>query len=452
MAEIRCAPFEGARSRKARLTWGQQEILDFVERARPQDYRYNIIGTLLVPPEWELTEERCLRALSFFLSRHESLRTVFPTDRAGQVWQEVQSRGSLPVRIVRTARSRVAEQAGALRDDFATRCFAFAHELPVQVALIVVGGRVHGIVHMFCHLAVDLHGVGCLVDEMTDYFRRGETLPSLAQDALTPVDLADWQVSPAGAVRRDRTLRHVESLFRDRQPLALPPETDDLPGLPRFRRLRLHSKGTEAAAGQIARKLGVSSSAVLLGGIALHLRELTGSNNVDLLLVSSQRFRQNVRNLVATLMQEAFFAVDLTGVDLPEAIRRSWRSALIAYQNSGCDAASMKRLLAGLGTTARTPLALSYCVNDRRRNTTDVGPVRPDYVDSESLLHDSLSTWPEAFDLVIDGDGEHLEFVLTYATRYFHAAEMEKFLPGLEAALSQLADAYTRDRAPAAQR
>ncbi|THJ31920.1 hypothetical protein E7Y31_22280 [Candidatus Frankia alpina] len=80
--------------------------------------------------------------------------------------------------------------------------------------------------------------------------------------------------------------------------------------------------------------------------------------------------------------------------------------------------------------------------------------MRPDYVDSESLLYDSLSTWPEAFDLVIDGDGdgEHLEFVLTYATRHFRAAEMEKFLPGLEASLIQLADAYTRDRAPAAQR
>ncbi|WP_175408155.1 condensation domain-containing protein [Streptomyces sp. TRM64462] len=445
-AGTRYAPFTGTRGVEAPLTWSQQEVWALIERAMPHEYVYNVVGGFRTPADLPLTVERCLEALSFFLERHESLRTVFPRDGSGRVVQRVLSEGRLPVEVVGTTPSDAERTAAAHRTSLGARRFSFADELPLALVLLVVDGRVWGGVYAFSHMAVDWYGIQHLAGEVTAYLRDGREPPPLPGDAMTPAALAAWQASPEGMARRERTLRHVESLYRDRPPLGLPPRVPGAPTEAVYRQARLRSRAAHRAVGRVAARTGVSTGAVVNGAVALLLRDLTGSGRVDLHLTSSQRFGPEARRMVATLMQETYFSVDVTDADLPEAVRRSWRAALTAYQNSGCDADGMAALLARLGGGPDEPLRFPYCVNDRRGLPSfPAAGAKADATPAASLLPDSALDWPavteeEDFYVVVDGDDDLLAFSLTCDTRHFTEAVMERFLRDLEGSLVRLAD------------
>ncbi|MCX4546158.1 condensation domain-containing protein [Streptomyces sp. NBC_01565] len=445
---MRHAPFTGARAVEAGLTWSQQEIWALIENAGPLDHVYNVVEEFRVPPGARPTEDECLEALSFFFSRHESLRSLFPRERDGRVVQRVLAEGRLPVEFVDadpsadegTADAHIA----ALKAFFDTRRFSFAHELPLRLVLLVTEGRVWGGVYVFSHMAIDWYGIQHLADEVRAYFRAGRTLAPLPEDTMTPADLAGWQASPAGIRKRDRTLAHVASLFRDRAPLALPPAVADLPEDEAYRQVALRSRAAGHAVARLSDGTGTSAAAVIVGATALLLRDLTGSDHVDLHLTSSQRFGRDSRSMVATLMQETYFSVELADADLPQAVKRSWPAAITAFQNSGCDADSMNRLLAELGGGADAPLRFAYCINDRRTLPADAAKPRGD-APAASLLADTvLSRLPvteeEPFYLIVDDGADHLEFSLTYDVRHFTETGMESFLRELEHSLVAWAD------------
>ncbi|MCC3777123.1 condensation domain-containing protein, partial [Streptomyces sp. UNOB3_S3] len=216
--ERKQAPFSGARSAEAGLTWSQQEIWSLIEAAAPEDHVYNVVGVIDVPDGVRADELRCLRAVSFFVSRHEALRTLFPRDRHGRVFQRVLREGGVPVAVARTAEAGIAGLTAAFREDFGSRPFSYADELPVRIGLVVSGGDVRAAVYAFSHMAVDWFGLDALLQEVRAYFRNGGTLPPLADDATRPADLADWQASPEGVARGARTLRHIEATFGGRPP------------------------------------------------------------------------------------------------------------------------------------------------------------------------------------------------------------------------------------------
>ncbi|MET9959970.1 condensation domain-containing protein [Streptomyces sp. NPDC006326] len=439
------APFTGRRATEAALTWSQQEIWALIENAAPHDHVYNVVGEFRVPAGSRPTEAECLEALSFFLTRHEALRSVFPRDRDGRVVQRVLAQGLLPVEFVETQPQTPGDEAvEELKAFFATRRFSFADELPLRLVLLVTEGRVWGGVYVFSHMAIDWYGIQHLADEVTRYFRDGRTLPPLPEDTMTSADLAVWQASPAGIRKRDRTLGHVASLFRERAPLALPPAVADLPEEEAYRQAALRSRAAHHAVARIADLTGTSAAAVIVGATALLLRDMTGSDHVDLHLTSSQRFSRESRSMVATLMQETYFSVDLAHADLPEAVKRSWSAAITAFQNSGCDADSMDRLLAELGDGADTPLRFSYCINDRRTGAADGSKPRAE--PAADLLADTAFTWlpvteEEPFYLIVDDGEDHLEFSLTCDIRHIPEPGMESFLRELEHSLVALADA-----------
>ncbi|MEU6866282.1 condensation domain-containing protein [Streptomyces sp. NPDC046876] len=460
-ARVRRAPFKGERAVEAGLNWSQQEIWALIENSAPRDHVYNVVESFRVPPAVRPTEDECLDALSFFLSRHEALRSVFPRKPDGRVIQRVLAEGELPVEFVDTPTAE-GEEIAALEGFFATRRFSFADELPLRLVLLVTEGRVWGGVYVFSHMAVDWYALQYLAEEVAAYFRGGRTLPPLPPGTMTSVGLTQWQESPDGIRRRDRTLAHVASLYRDRPPLGLPPAVADLPDESAYRQAALRSRAAQHAAARIAEDTGLSIAGVIVGAAALLLRDLTGSDRIDLHLTSSQRFGRDSRTTVATMMQESYFSVDLTGADLLQAVKRSWLSAITAFQKSGCDAYSMNRLLAELGGGPEAPLSFSYCINDRRTLPADAA-VRRD-APAADLLPDTVLTWlpvteQEPFYLIVDDGEEHggedggedageagehgrayLEFSLTCDIRHVTEDRMESFLRELERSLVALAD------------
>lgn len=443
--ERKQAAFTGTRSVEAGLTWSQQEIWSLIEDAAPEDHVYNVVGVIDVPDGTRLEEDRCLRAVSFFVSRHEALRTLFPRDRHGRVLQRVLREGSVPVAVAHTDGTDVAGPAAAFREDFASRPFSYADELPVRIGLVVSGGDVRAAVYAFSHMAVDWFGLDALLREVRAYFtstptpRDGGTLPPLADDAPRPADLANRQASPEGVARGARTLRHIETAFGGRPLLPLPPALGTPTTGPRHHRAALRSPAANLATGVVARHMGLSTTSVVLGCAAALLAERTGSGTVDLLLTSSQRFDRDLRHMVATLMQEAYFSVDVTGAaDVFEVVKRSWRASITAYRNAGCATDALTELLGRLGDGPDAPLRLSHCFNDKRRRTEPV-PLAPG-TDPRDLLGDSTLTWlpvteREPFYLVVDEDGDAMEFSLTCDAAHFAPADTEDFLRALENSL-----------------
>ncbi|MDT0447625.1 condensation domain-containing protein [Streptomyces hesseae] len=441
--ERKQAAFTGTRSVEAGLTWSQQEIWSLIEDAAPEDHVYNVVGVIDVPDGTRVDELRCLRAVSFFVSRHEALRTLFPRDRHGRVSQRVLREGVVPVAVARTdepdtAGLGVAGLTAALREDFGSRPFSYADELPVRIGLVVSGGDVRAAVYAFSHMAVDWFGLDALLQEVRAYFRDGETLPPLADDATRPADLANWQASPEGVAKGTRALRHIEATFGGRPLLFLPPALGTDAAGPGHHRAALRSPAANLATGVIARHMGMSTTSVVLGCAAALLGETTGSGTVDLLLTSSQRFDRDLRHMVATLMQEAYFSVDVTGADVFEIIKRSWRASISAYRNAGCATDALAALLGRLGDGPDAPLKLLHCFNDKRGRTEPV-PLAPG-TDPQDLLDDStLTRLPvterEPFYLVVDGDQEAMEFSLTCDAAHFTPADTEGFLRALESSL-----------------
>ncbi|GGT49810.1 hypothetical protein GCM10010271_62580 [Streptomyces kurssanovii] len=463
-ARVRRAPFTGERAVEAGLNWSQQEIWALIEKSAPDHHVYNVVDAFRVPPGVRPTEDECLDALSFLLSRHEALRSVFPRTPEGRVVQRVLTEGELPVEFVDTPTTS-GDEIGVLERFFATLRFSFADELPMRLVLLVTEGRVWGGVYVFSHMAVDWYALQYLAEEVTAYFRNGRTLPPLPPGTTTSAGLAEWQESPDGIRRRDRTLAHVAALYRDRPPLALPPAVADFPEASAYRQAALRSRAAQYAAARIAEDTGLSIAAVIVGATALLLRELTGSDRIDLHLTSSQRFGRDSRTTIATMMQESYFSVDLTGADLTQAVKRSWPAAITAFQKSGCDAVSMNRLLAELGDGPDAPLHFAYCINDRRTLPADAA-VRRD-VRAVDLLPGTVFTWlpvteQEPFYLIVDdgeeageetgvaaahaganareGGGPYLEFSLTCDIRHVTETRMESFLRELERSLVALAD------------
>ncbi|MCC3777709.1 hypothetical protein, partial [Streptomyces sp. UNOB3_S3] len=207
---------------------------------------------------------------------------------------------------------------------------------------------------------------------------------------------------------------------------------------PRHHRAALRSPAANLATGVIARHMGMSTTSVVLGCAAALLGERTGGGTVDLLLTSSQRFDRNLRHMVATLMQEAYFSVDVTGADVFEVIKRSWRASIGAYRNAGCATDALTALLGRLGDGPGAPLELLHCFNDKRARTEPV-PLAPGTDPRDLSAGSTLTRLPvterEPFYLVLDGDRDAMEFSLTCDAAHFTAADTEDFLRALESSL-----------------
>jgi hypothetical protein len=436
-------PFRGRRETKAPLTWGQQWIWALLRNAGEEDSDYNIVGSFEVPQDRRLTQELCEETLAFFLSRHESLRTVIATGPDGP-HQHVLREGRLEYQLVALdTATQLPQAAASWSADFAARRFDFATDLPVRLVLFSYGGHVRAGVYVFSHMAVDWYGLHCLLDEIRCRLR-GEPLGPDPDDEATPVGLAAWQTSPSGRIKHARTLAHMENLYREQPPLPLPDDPDSLGDRPLHVQTRLISRAAKAGVSRLATTLGVTTSAVLHGTLAVVLRELTGRERIDFQLTSSQRFTRTTRTMVATLVLEGYFCVNVADARPEDVIRRCWSSAVTAHHNAGCDMAGFNELLARLGNGPDQPLRVGdYCFNDKRMDL-DPSPVDPAAHIADLLRHSEL-TWPqvtekEPFYVVVDNNGDALEVSLTFDTRHLSAAGAEKLLRGLELLIVQLAD------------
>ncbi|MEV0393815.1 condensation domain-containing protein [Polymorphospora rubra] len=441
--EIVHAPFHGARSATAPLTWGQRSMWRSPADLAGQGIFLHLPRRISVPSRARADVPAVAAALGALVGRHESLRTrIRPVD--GEPAQVAADHGRLPLLVADGGDDPDGGAATAreLMDRLGATPFDLAEEWPLRVALVVVDDRVRHLVIVFSHGTVDFHGAEIVLRDLRQLLLRG-TVSGPA--GLQTIDVARRE---AGRERHrsTRSVAHWSDGFR-----RLPASMFDPVGPalePPYRQALLTSEALDLATRLVAGRHRVSTSTVLLAATTAVVAARQDAATCGVLTMAGNRFQPGYGDAVAKLNQIGLCVVDLADrPDFTALLHRTAAAALDAYRYAYYDPLALDQAMADLGHDPRTVLE-PYCyLNDIRlpRHPGFVGPA-PDEATVRAATARTTITWldpPPAFlwrcrMQVIDVPGA-LGVVLTVNTRYLPPGPAEEFLLDLERLLVEAA-------------
>jgi hypothetical protein len=319
----RFVAFAGTRAAQGPLTFGQLNVLEWLNRA-PADAYTSIEWALDIPDG--ATVDKVADALAVLLSRHEGLRTVYYG--GPRPHQRVLPSGELPVEIYSAdtgsdvpvdPSALIAEIFARIRVGSRTVCNE-SQPLPLRVALLVGGGSVRACAISYSHLAVDYRAVTILGQQLTELIRE----PRPAQPApihQQPVDRALWERGPDLRRRRDTTLRYWQEQLRLMPPCPYPVRRTGTEGESLV--VELSSSAAGRALTRIAARTRASRPTIVLAAICAVLSVRTGETVWRFPVMSGNRFDPRAAEYVGTLAQSTIFAVDLADAGFDQMVRRT---------------------------------------------------------------------------------------------------------------------------------
>jgi hypothetical protein len=430
--------FAGDGSGVAELSWGQTSIWSAIllkGDSLP-------MGGVRALPSGQTVAD-VATGLSFILSRHQSLRTRMRMAPDGHPLQVVHASGEITLEVVDAGADDPAEVAAAVAAEYKARPFDLEQEWPLRMAVITHRGAATHIAEMVCHIAVDAFGLAAL---QADFDRRAER--SGPMTAMQPMEQAERQQGASGRRAHEASMRYFERLAAiapDRQ-FGLSAD----PRQPRTWQLTLESRAGYRAAGMLAARLGLSTSALLLAAFATALSSLTSTSRVALHLVVSNRFRPGFADSVSPLMQTCPSVIEVADDPFEEVAKRAWQSALSGYKHAYYDPGGKREVYKRIVAERGAGLDWGVIFNDRRvLNRETVEAAEGDDLLDELAL--STLTWGEPSDmpeekvfLSICDAPNALCCELRADTHFVSPADMTGLLKGIESVLIDTAVAAMR--------
>ncbi|MBV9448772.1 MAG: hypothetical protein JO345_23025 [Streptosporangiaceae bacterium] len=381
--------FAGDGSGIAELSWGQQEIWSVMQ---DKGDSLSMGGARALPPGHTVADVAA--GLSFIMSRHQALRTRLRFGPGGQTQQVVHASGEITLEVVDAGDNDPGEVAAAVAARYKARQFEYEHEWPLRMAVITHHGTATHVVQVICHIALDAFGLAALYD---DFDHRDERTGPVT--AMQPMEQASRQRGPSGRRAHEASMRYYERVAASVPDRQFTMSAD--PRQPRFWQVTLNSPAGYRAAGMLAARLGLSTSAVLLAAFAVALTSLSVSRRVAVHLVVSNRFRPGFAGSVSPVMQTCLGVIEPDG-PFEDVVRRAWQSALGAYKHAYYDPAGKREVCERLAAERGVEPDWSLIFNDRRVLTREFADT-VSAADSASSLRDELTrstlTW---------GDRNHL--------------------------------------------
>jgi hypothetical protein len=357
--------FAGEGSGEDELSWGQREIWQaFVE----QKTWMPIGGTLPLPDGHTIDEAK--ERLRYLMSRYQSMRTRLTFAPDGTPRQVVHAAGTIGLEVVDAGDADPYEAGRAVQRRYEETELDFAAEWPVRMAVIEQYGRPTHLVVIMTHLVMDGGGSAVMLAES----ERRETAPVAGMQALEQVR---WQRSPAGQRQSAAAVRHWESTMRS-VPLRRFAGDGD-PRRPRYWRGELTSVALELALRTLAARTRADATAIMQTVYAVTMARVGGVNPVATRLVTSNRFRPGLADVVGPVSQTSLCSMDVAGVPFAEALERVRRAAMTAHKYGYYDRARLEEVTAGVVRDRGPELDLDCFYNDRR------GPVRPEVFDAAEI-------------------------------------------------------------------
>jgi hypothetical protein len=429
--------FAGGRSRVGPITAGQANMRRCVETDEPSSINARMI---LKPPAGH-TPGQIGALITVLMLRHEGLRTTLPAgpgtagpETAGT--QSVAGDGELSVPVYESGGASdecALEVAGRIR----ARRFDPANELPIRVAVILTDGVPVWVIFVLSHVAVDTIGQVLFRREWAA-LGAGEQLPPPAK--LQPVDLGEWEQTPAGQRRLTAPLRYWEDLLR-----TAPQAMFAVPGagptdwmLPR---LVVRSRAAATALARVASRTGASPGTVVLAAMCALLGYRLSVRTCIVTIVAVNRFLPEMTDYFGTIAQDALMAADTDVATFDELVGRVKDRSLAAYRRSHFDPHELWQVIGRAGQQRGTFWARD-CVFSDPTGLTTAGLVAagasgsgPDVYDTRGpdiQLDWDESQWvPSRLMLTTDRlDGE-VEFSMWAEPQCLTAPEAEEFATAL---------------------
>ncbi|MEV6975751.1 amino acid adenylation domain-containing protein [Kitasatospora sp. NPDC093806] len=417
------------RARTLPLSFAQQRMWLF-DRFAPGNPAYHVptavrIGGALDP----VALAGALRALT---ARHEVLRTVVP-EVDGAPAQRVLPVGEPPLTVRELA---PGERAQDVVDEFVTRPFDLAAEVPLRALLLRTAPAEHVLVLVIHHIALDGWSMGVLVEDLGALYD-GRELPAL------PVQYADyacWQADRAAEGRWTGQLAHWRERLAGPLPvLELPtdrprPATPSLAGAVHEFTLPAELTGRLRALGA---RHGATLFMVLLAGYQTLLGRLSGAEDVVVGTPVAGRDRPELDGLVGCFVNSLALRGDLSGDPAFAALLERTRERVLADFDG--QEVPFEQVLDAVGAErdpARHPVFQTMLtLQSARPPRAGFAGLRVEPLDAEtgSCLMDLLFT-------AVERDGG-LAFTVEYATDLFDAASVDRLAHRFGVLLAAAAEA-----------
>ncbi len=407
-----------------------------------------------------LDEAALARALATLRERYALLRTRFH-ESGGDVWQEVIPADQAPVwMFVRHDLSSLEGegQSAALAEllaRYAERGFELAKGEGARCVLVKLGPERHRFA-IWCHRVIcDPEALEILTEELGRLWRAftddptGDATTVLSPKPLQYIDLADY------LARVDASPVGVAHLAYWREHLAGMPPLETLNDLPRapVEARRVENDGfvsfplarvtsapitgdVLARIHAVATSVHASVASVLLAGVALHLHQMTGQQDLAFVSYLTYRHLQGLERAIGTFPNPLVMRVSAEGApSFDELVARTHRVVTRGYEHGEFDVMSVAPYHA-------YRFCFNYMSTDARASSSSMAPVLPSRL--TGVVTPLPAAQPEmAYDLILFASdyGDYVKLTLAYNCQLFTAARASSILAGyvdrIAAALQQ---------------
>ncbi len=429
--------FSGPGAGSAPLTWGQKAIL---RDMRASGWANNISGAHAVPEG--LTVEELAGRLSRVMGKHPALRTRLGVAGDGTSCQVVAGAGEVELEVVTFAdeldRGDAVDYGNRLWIDWLVEPVT---PWPLRMAVMRHRGAAAYLVLALDHFVAD--GTAALLI-MAD-LGLGELVGhQVDPHAVWTADLARRERTPRVRRISDRAMRYWEGQLRPLPPTTFgePERSGALPGR-RCRIARFHSPAAHLAVLAIANRNRTDTSAVLLALIAIAIGSVTGVDPLVTNLVTSNRFRPGLADVIGSLSQNTVLTIGLGGT-VDDVVARVRQAATVAWLQAYYDPDQLDELTSRLDAERGYPARVACRISDRRFSTRSrtEAMAREARVTEEAVrdkLPETFVKWDghrynvdEEVFIAIEDRAETVYLQLVYDSTVFTAQQAEALLRAVE--------------------
>jgi hypothetical protein len=437
--------FVGPGSGEAPLTWSQADHWQ-ANQAVGQTSTFG--GSFAMPAG--NTVPTIVEMLRFMLSRHQALRTTLRFGPDGTPRQHCVEAGEFELPVIEAGAADPAELARQIEQDFHSRPFELERDWPIRAAVVTVEGRVSHLVVVYLHLALDGGGTEALLADLAARDPvTGE--PAGPVTAVQPLELARRQAEHAAQRQSAAAMRYLERVLRSVDPKLLGEPRRDGPAS--YRPIRYRTPATLLALERIVAEQSVPASSVVSAMYAVALGRLLGRGDIWAMMLVSNRFRPGLADTVGLIVQSSPFQLDVAGVSLATAVARARGSMLHTYKNAYYDGRHRDEVLDRVQRERGVLIETGCYFNDRRveRPPSGLPPAGNDRLRA-ALAESSWVPEPgrpprnvlqvnvlDAPAVDRAGPPGAIDLHITWDSRYFELAEIQRLAAEIEAATVQTA-------------
>ena len=437
----------GRRVRPERLPLSSaQQRLWILDQFDPGNSVYNV--TSLMRLYGHLNVEALRRTLDEIVSRHESLRTVFPKDEQGP-WQRVLPPQPLPLPIHDLSTLAVdahAVAAGAV-DARETAAFELARA-DARAPFDLVNGPVframlariaeddHVLILSAHHIAVDGWSFGVLYGELTQLYRAflsGEPSP-LPELPIQYADYTLWQLEELGSEGLGKQLEYWQQRFPTAPPVLELPGDRPRPPVQSYRGAILQRTipaELYETVKRLSRQEGTTAFMTFLAAYQTLLSRYSGQEDIVVGVGNANRPRREIEPLVGFFVNTLPLRVDLSGnPSFREFLAQVKALTLDSYANQDLPVERLLETLSIDRDLSHAPLFQTMLFYQNF-------PVEPIVLPGLTLVPVDISamhsgTARSDLSIFASESGGGLAMLIEYATDLFDAEYIEAFADHLE--------------------